>query len=68
MRYVILLVCLVGWGCGPTCIKGHYETVHVPTRVVTTVIPAGKVMIPTTRVILAHDEQRWICDQYRVER
>jgi hypothetical protein len=55
-------------GCGPECIKGHYETVDVPARSKVQMIPAGKIMVPITTRIPAHKEQAWVCDQYEVEK
>lgn len=56
---LITFICI---GCGPKCIRGHYETRHVPERMLPYYDPALK--ITRLRRDRAHDVRVWICEEY----
>lgn len=58
----------VAWGAllaaMPRCLRGHSETRQVPARTVTRPMFVGKVLIYTSHVIPAHEEECWVCDKW----
>jgi hypothetical protein len=55
-------------GCGPKCLKGHYESVDMPGHFETMYIKSGPVMVPISTWHPPSKQQAWVCDQYEVEK
>ena len=61
----IALVVGLAAACGPKCLRGHDEMVHVPEWIGTDFIHVGDIMVPVATYHPAYDEPRFVCDVYQ---
>lgn len=66
-----MLICILAIlcvGCEPPCLRGHYVTVHVEGWFSMEPITIGDMTIYINQYNPPYDYQKFVCDQYELEK